>query len=233
MQTEGGAGWRPAGLTHPTGNRKQQKGSVTQAMTKAISLPTLGICATVLLAAGCNSTHGNSNSAYEAAINNHYKDAPVCIWQESKKMPAQAATSDDSKTEGYDALTQAGLLTRTTAEKKKFIIASEQVNNYDLSSQGRSSWTPDSAQPGYGNFCYGTRSVTSIDSTSPGTTGQGAPTEVVNYHYKIGGVPGWAQSAEMKTAFPAIGSVANGQQTAQATLVKNGDAWGFAQQTQQ
>ena len=35
------------------------------------------------------------------------------------------------------------------------IIASKQVNNYDLSDAGRSTWTPDPAQPGYGNFCYG------------------------------------------------------------------------------
>ncbi len=205
-------------------------------MKNSFSLPTLGICATaatLLFAAGCNSTHGNSNSAYEAAINNHYKDAPVCIWKQPKKFPAQAATSNDAKTEGYDALTQAGMLTRTTAEKKKFIIASEQVNNYDLSSQGGNSWKPDSSQPGYGNFCYGTREVTSIDSASPGTNGQGAPTEVVSYHYKIGNIPTWAQSAEMKTAFPAIATASNGQQTAQATLVKSGDAWGFAQQTQQ
>jgi len=45
----------------------------------------------------------------------------------------QAATADDAKTAGYDALTQEGLLMRTTAEKKVFIIASKQVNNYDLS----------------------------------------------------------------------------------------------------
>lgn len=201
-------------------------------MKTSISFLTIGICATVLFAAGCNSTQGNSNSAYEAAINNHYKDAPVCIWQQPKKFPAQAATSDDSKTAGYDALTQAGLLTRTTAEKKKFIIASEQVNNYDLSSQGRNSWKPDSTQPGYGNFCYGTREVTSIDGSNPGTNGQGAPTVVVSYHYKIGNIPGWAQSAEMKTAFPAIAMATSSQQTAQATLMKSGDAWGFTQQTQ-
>ena len=39
----------------------------------------------------------------------------------------QAATSDDAKTEGYDALIQEGLLTRTTAEKKALIISLKQV----------------------------------------------------------------------------------------------------------
>jgi hypothetical protein len=42
-------------------------------------------------------------------------------------FPVQAATSDDAKTEGYDALTQEGLLTRTTAEKKALIISLKQV----------------------------------------------------------------------------------------------------------
>ena len=84
---------------------------------------------------------------------------PHCIWQDAKKFPVQAATSDDAKTEGFDVSTDAGLLTRTTAEKKVFIIASKQVNNYDLSDQGRSAWTPDTTQPGYGNFCFGHRAV--------------------------------------------------------------------------
>jgi len=127
----------------------------------------------VLITAGCN-TGGNTDLNYKTAINDHFKAFPTCIWSEAKKFPVQAATSDDSKTEGYDALTQEGLLTRTTAEKKVLIIASKQVNNYDLSDKGRTSWTPDSSQPGYGNFCYGNREVTSIDNSTPGTNGSGA-----------------------------------------------------------
>jgi hypothetical protein len=114
--------------------------------------------------------------SYKAAINNHYKAFPMCIWSQPKKFPVQAATSDDAKTEGYDALTQEGLLVRTTAEKKVLIIASKQVNNYDLSGTGRTSWTPDSSQPGYGNFCYGNREVTSVDDSPLGTNGSGAKT---------------------------------------------------------
>jgi hypothetical protein len=40
--------------------------------------------------------------------------------------------------------------------------------------KGRTSWTPDSSQPGYGNFCYGNIEVTSIDDSSLGTNGSGA-----------------------------------------------------------
>src|SRR5271154_4637528 len=140
----------------------------------------VGICLFTLMTTACN--NGNNNdSNYKAAINDHFKAFPVCIWSQPKKFPVQAATADDSKTEGYDALTQEGLLTRTTAEKKVLIIASKQVNNYDLSDKGRTSWTPDSSQPGYGNFCYGTREVTSIDNSTPGTASGGAKTVTVNY----------------------------------------------------
>src|SRR5271170_5364422 len=120
------------------------------------------ICAAMLLFAGCNKQE-DSKMDYQTAINDYYKAHPACIWQDTKKLPVQAATSDDAKTEGYDALTDAGLLARTTGEKKVFIVASKQVNNYDLSADGRTTWTPDSSQPGYGNFCYGNRVVDSID----------------------------------------------------------------------
>jgi hypothetical protein len=126
----------------------------------------------VLIATGCNNG-SNSKLPNKTAIDQHFKAFPACIWSQPQKFPAQAATANDAKTEGYDALTQQGLLTRTAAEKKVLIV-SKQVNNYDLSDRGRSLWTPDSSQPGYGNFCYGNREVTSIDNATPGTNGQGA-----------------------------------------------------------
>jgi hypothetical protein len=164
---------------------------------------------------------------YKTAINQHYKAFPVCIWSQPKKFPVQAATADDSKTEGYDALTQEGLLTRTTAEKKVLIIASKQVNNYDLSESGRTSWTPDSSQPGYGNFCYGTREVVSIDNSTLGTNGSGAKTVDVTYRYDITNVAAWAKSQEMQTAYPAIASALSSNASDKATLVMTGDHWEF------
>jgi hypothetical protein len=179
----------------------------------------------VLIAAGCSKTD-DSKRNYEVALDNYYKAHPLCLWSEEKKFPVQAATSDESKTQGYDALTDAGLLTRSTAEKRVFIIGSKQVNNYDLSpDKGRQSWTADPAQPGYGNFCYGHGVVTSIDNASLGTNPAGSKTAQVNYHYKIEDVPAWAGSPEMKTAFPSLGSASVGSQASVATLVMNGDNW--------
>jgi hypothetical protein len=119
------------------------------------------------------------------------------------------------------------LLTRTTAEKKVLIIASKMVNNYDLSDKGRTSWTPDSSQPGYGNFCYGNREVTSIDNSTLGTNGAGAKTVEISYHCQIGNVASWANSQEMKTAYPSIFSALSSSPSDQATLMMTGDRWEF------
>lgn len=193
-------------------------------MTRTNQHRTVLLCGVTLLFAGCNQ-QDNSKSNYQAAINDYYKARPACLWQETKKLPVQAATSDDAKTEGYDALTDAGLLTRSTGEKKVFIIASKQVNNYDLSPQGRSSWTPDTTQPGYGNFCYGHRAVDSIDSFTAGVNSSGLKTATVNYHYSIADVPAWAKTEEVKTAFPSAAAALAQSQAGQDSLVMNGTSW--------
>src|SRR3984885_9408911 len=183
----------------------------------------------LLLVTGAACNQGNNNDLnYKTAINEHFKASPSCLWSQPKKFPVQAATADDSKTEGYDALTQEGLLTRTTAEKKVFIVASKQVNNYDLSEKGRTSWTPDTSQPGYGNFCYGNRDVTSIDNSTLGTNGNGAKTVAISYHYQIANVAAWANSQEMKTAYPGLASALGSNESDNATLVMTGDRWEFA-----
>jgi hypothetical protein len=185
------------------------------------------LCGATLLFAGCNK-QDNSNANYQSALNDYFKAHPSCLWQETKKFPVQAATADDAKTEGFDALTDAGLLARTTTEKKVFIIASKQVNNYDLSPQGRSVWTADTTQPGYGNFCYGHRAVDTIDSTTAGVNGSGVKTAVVNYHYSFADVPDWAKNQEVQTAFPSVGSALAKSQPAQDSLVMNGTMWQVA-----
>lgn len=187
-------------------------------------LTTVTLIAGMLLVAGCNK-QSESKQNYDSAINDYYKAHPSCLWSEPKKFPVQAATSDDDKTQGYDALTDAGLLSRTTGEKKVMIVASRQVNYYDLSDKGRSSWTADQSQPGYGNFCFGHRDVTSIDSATPGTDGSGNKTAQVNYHYKLTDVAGWANSQEIKTAFPGVGISLAEPGSDTASLMLTGDHW--------
>ncbi len=171
----------------------------------------------VAAATGCKPTVDYA-AQDTAAINSYFSTRPACLWSEPTNFPKQADTSGSAKTSQLDSLVDAGLLARTTAEKKVFIIASKQVNNYDLSDKGRSAWTADPQQPGYGNFCYGHRKVTSIDTPAPAdSSAQSLPT-AVQYHYIIDNVADWAKLGGVQTAFPDLRADLAGQQASTATL---------------
>jgi hypothetical protein len=69
--------------------------------------------------------------------------------------------------------------------------------------------------------------VTSIDNSTLGTNGAGAKTVDINYHYKIANVAAWANSQEMKTAYPSVDSALGSNPLDKATLVMTGDYWEF------
>lgn len=176
----------------------------------------------LVLGIGCKK-NSVDKTAFKSALDTYYGGRQDCLWPAPVKFPAQADTSNDEQTRGFDALTDAGLLTRKPEEKKRFLIGSKAVNDYDLSDQGRTSWTPDTTQPGYGNFCYGHPEVTSIDGYTPLDD-----TETrynVTYHVGAANVPAWANSAEVKTAFPKAYAETSGQQMATASLVKTANSW--------
>jgi hypothetical protein len=158
---------------------------------------------------------------YDAAINAYYQAHPTCLWENEKRFPVQASP-DDAKTEGYDALVDQGLLTRAVTEKK-IIIVSKRENNYDLSDKGRTAWTADPNQPGYGNFCFGHRKVATIDSSSPASNQPGA-TVTVNYHYLLTAVPDWATAPETQTAFPQV-RIVSAPMPGTATLTNTTQGW--------
>src|SRR5580698_6553977 len=190
---------------------------------KVISVLSLGICGAVLIAAGCRKTNFVDKMAFKSAINNYYSTRQDCVWSSPVKFPVQADTSNYEQTKGYDALTDAGFLVRKSAEKKRFLIGSKQVNDYDVSDKGRTVWTPDQSQPGYGNFCYGSRSVASIDNVTMGTNQNGANTATVNYHYTVDPLPNWVKTEETQTAFPNVRTDLATPKSATATLVQTQD----------
>jgi hypothetical protein len=177
------------------------------------------------IAAGCNRT-APTQPNFAAAINSYYQAHPACLWSSEKKFPVQAATSDDAKTQGYDALVDQGLLTRTTSEKK-IIIISKQENNYDLSANGRSAWTADPNQPGYGNFCYGHLEAANVNGPTGNSQALDQPgaTATVNYVLHLAGVPAWASAAETQTAFPSLQAQLSGSQSGTAQLTNTSNGW--------
>ena len=176
----------------------------------------------LIFAAGCKK-NAVDTMAFKSALNSYYAGQQNCLFTAPIKFPVQADTSKDEETKGYDALTDAGLLTRKPEEKKRFLIGSKQVNDYDLSDQGRKSWTADPSQPGYGNFCYAHPEVMAVDSYT--ASDDTATRYSVTYHYHAANPPEWANSAEMKTAFPKVSAETSGQQVATATLVKSESGW--------
>lgn len=177
--------------------------------------------ASVAFITGCHNNAVDA-SAFKSSLNDYYSGHQDCLWSQPIKFPVQADTSDETKTQGFDALTDAGLLNRTPGEKQRFLIGSKQVNNYDLSDKGRSAWVADPAEPGFGNFCVGAPQVNAIDNYAPASSSNTAQ-YTVTYHYAVA-LPSWANSSEIKTAFPRIARDSGGQQ-ATATLLKSGNGW--------
>jgi hypothetical protein len=198
---------------------------------KVLRMIPSGWTAALLIAAisamcGCNK-HVDNTAEFTNAINTYYAAHPVCLWKSSVKFPVQANSSDTSKTAPYDALVDQGLLVRTTAEKNVMIVASKQVNNYDISEKGRAAWVADPEQPGFGNFCYGRRKVSSIDSSTPTNDERGATTEV-SYHYTVSDAPAWASAEETKNAYPEIRADLSGTRLGKALLIETNDGWKVA-----
>jgi hypothetical protein len=186
-----------------------------------IKIAALTTASAFLLIAGCKKTADNTSN-YKTTLDNFYAANNSCLWSTSQQFPKQIAASDDSKTAPYAALVDQGLLTRTTSEKKIIIISKQEIN-YDLTDKGRSAWTTDTTQPGYGNFCYGHRTVSSIDSSTP-NNGEPGATTVVTYHYGFTSAPDWAKAAETQNAFPDLRSDLAGG-AASATLVDTSNGW--------
>ncbi len=186
--------------------------------------------ASALAVTGCKKTD-DSKANFTAALNRYYAQRPACLWSDPIKFPVQADTSDTSKTQGYDALVDAGLLTRSTAEKKVFIIGSKQVTNYDISDKGRSEWKADPQQPGYGNFCYGIIKVTSLDNYTPTAAQPGATTQV-SYHAYLTDAPSWAQAPETQTAFPEVKADLAQPIVTSATLTDMSGGWAVTSKPQ-
>lgn len=199
-------------------------------MRKRIALA-LVLAALFAWAIGCQKPV--DKAGFESAINKSFSGRHLCVWPQPTKLPAEIDPSKDDRIRSFEALTDAGLLTQVSDEKKRLlggphpVNVLHPVNTYDLSDKGHSSWTPDADHPGYGNFCFGHFNVTAI--THATRSDPSNPTQyAVTYHYEVEGIPGWASTPESMRAFPKI-AAATSIQTDTATLVKSTDgSWAVA-----
>ena len=168
-----------------------------------------------------------------SAINQSFGHRHVCVWPQPVKLPAEIDPEKDDRIRAFQALTDAGLLSRVSDEKKRLLGGAHAVNllhpvnTYDLTDMGHSSWTSESGHPAYGNFCFGHFNVTAIVKAIPNDPSNPAQ-YTVTYSYEVEGVPGWASTPESMRAFPSIAADTS-IQTATATLVKGADGgWAVA-----
>jgi hypothetical protein len=174
---------------------------------KAIPFVATGVVLISLLVA-CSGYKAANQKNFSGALNTYYLNHEECLYPSALRFPYETDTKE--KTPGLDALTGAGLLERT--EEKNI-----HVKRFSLTNYGRTRVTP--------RFCYGHREVTSIDSFTPPTTVNGQQTTQVQYHYKLVDLPGWANSDQMRAAFPALAKASGDQVQDTAKLVLTPNGW--------
>lgn len=171
------------------------------------------------------------SAAFISAINQSFGHRHVCVWPQPIKLPAEVDPSKDDRIRGFEALADAGVLSRESDEKKQLlghqVNVLHPINTYDLTDKGHSIWTPEPGRAGYGNFCFGHFNATAIVKAIPNDRSN--PTQyTVTYRYEVEGIPGWATAPESMRAFPQIAADTS-IQDATTTLVKGADgSWTVA-----
>jgi len=162
---------------------------------------------------GCSSAPAPKDRAdFTKSLNRYFQGRPMCVWTDQVSFPVQNPTADQAKDRGYEALVSAGLLTRKHTGNAVV---------YELTAAGRDAFDHDILDKSTGNFCYGRRKVTAIDSASQSSR----VSELVEYHYTVAEPPEWARNAAVQAAFPQIRADLAGPHSATATLLNTTAGW--------
>jgi len=163
----------------------------------------------LIAAAGCHSKSAPTPANFTAALNDHFLDHPDCLFPQSPRFPYE--TGDPAETARMNALVSAQML---TVQEERDIHVSR--------------YTPtDTGARAVPRFCFGHRVVTGIDSFTPPVQANGFPESQVTYHYSMAEVPVWADSAQMRAAFPPLAYALSGSATDHATLATTITGWQF------
>jgi hypothetical protein len=168
-------------------------------------------CLLFTLLAGCSSASKPTNENFTKALNDYYQDHSDCLFPHGQTFPYEVAPGPDAsgQKQQMDALTDAGMLTRLEDR-------SIHVERYSLKLAGNR-FAP--------RFCYGHRSVTSIDGFTPPGPHNGFTETTVTYHYTMVDVPVWVKTDQVKAAFPQVAKDLSDSATDQAALATVGAGW--------
>jgi hypothetical protein len=156
---------------------------------------------------GCDSKTAPTPQNFTQTLNAFYLEHSECLFPDAPRFPLE--TSDPAQIKQFNSLVKAQLL---DAGKETGLKSSR----YTLTTAG-SRYAP--------HFCYGHRSVTAIDSSTPPAPENGFPTTHVTYRYKLEDVPIWAKTPEVQAAFPAMAKAISSESGAQAPLAKTIAGW--------
>lgn len=173
---------------------------------------TLAILAAVFVLTGCEGYKKANQKNFLSALNYYFSHNDDCLFPSALRFPYEASTAAgdaDPHKKGLDALTAAGLL-------KSLEDRDIHVKRYEQTPYG--SHVPP-------RFCYGHRVVSSIDSFTPPATANGQQTSEVSYHFKMMDVPGWADSDQIRQAFPVFAQETSGNAQGKTTLVLTVNGW--------
>lgn len=168
--------------------------------------------ALMMVLTGCNGYKKANTKNFTAALNYHFSHNDDCLFPSPIRFPYEASTSAtemDLHKKGLDALAAAGLL-------KSLEDRDIHVKRYEMTPYG--SHVPP-------RFCYGHRVVTSIDNFSPPAVVNGQQTSLVEYHYKMMDVPGWADSDQIRKAFPVFAEETKGTPQGKTAVVLTVNGW--------
>ena len=165
------------------------------------------LAATVLLTAGCNSKAKPTDANFTQTINSYYTEHPDCLLS-NVRFPY--ATSDAAETKRMNTLVKSLLLESTYETSVK-------TTRYTIARAGER-YAP--------RFCFGHRTVTAINSSTPAAKGPtGFPETHISYTYKLEDVPVWAKSPDVQTAFPAMGTAVASGGSGEITLAQTLAGW--------
>ncbi len=167
-----------------------------------------------LLALGLGGCNGKktaaSNVNFQRAINAYfYTGRDECLFPTAYKFPNEVKVGEKDEMKSMDALSKAGLLTRTEDGAFKLV-------RYALTPLGTRAT---------GRFCYGHRDVTSVDSFTPLHAVEGRKATEVTYHYRMVDVPVWAQDAGIQKAFPEMARKIGGNAEGKTTVMSAYEGW--------
>ncbi len=168
--------------------------------------------ALTLLGSGCGDRTEMSKENFAHVLNEDYSANADCLFTKPLHYPFEMQAGDKLLGDVHhklDALTAAGLLTRT---------AQAGSLHYELTLTGQQ-------VPGNGRFCYGKRQVTSVDTYSTPTEHNGNRFTKVEYHFVEKNSPDWAKVQAIQSAFPAVAKAVADEAVDHATLVLTPDGW--------